>query len=188
VQDEDALLSRARSGDLDAFNALVERHQALVYNVCLRMLGERAAAEDATQDAFIAAYRALGRFRGGSFRAWLLRIAANACYDELRRRRRRPLPLEAAAAVAAPSHGSPLQSYLQGELAAEIQRGLLRLPPDQRLALVLRDVEGLSYEEIARASGSSLGTVKSRIARGRARLREHLMAAGFSPSGASEEG
>ncbi|HXG41197.1 MAG TPA: sigma-70 family RNA polymerase sigma factor [Dehalococcoidia bacterium] len=181
MHDEDDLLLRACSGDLDAFNAIVERYQALVYNVCLRMLGESAAAEDATQDTFIAAYRGLGRFRGGSFRAWLLRIAANACYDELRRRRRRPLPLEAAASVAAPSQASPLQAYLEGELAQEIQRGLLRLPPDQRLAVVLRDVEGLSYEEIARAMGTSLGTVKSRIGRGRARLREHLTAAGLVP-------
>jgi len=184
VQDDGPLLSRARGGDLDAFNALVERYQGLVYNVCLRMLGEAAAAEDAAQETFLSAYRALERFRGGSFRAWLLRIAANLCYDELRRRRRRPLPLEAAAAVLAPAEQSPHQAYLQGELAAHIQRGLASLPPDQRLALVLRDVQGLSYEEVAQAMRVSLGTVKSRIARGRARLRDYLKARGVLPAAA----
>ncbi len=184
MQDDAPLLSRARGGDLDAFNALVERYQGLVYNVCLRMLGETAAAEDAAQETFLSAYRALERFRGGSFRAWLLRIAANLCYDELRRRRRRPLPLEAAAAVPAPAEQSPHQAYLRGELAAHIQRGLAALPPDQRLALVLRDVQGLSYEEVAQAMRASLGTVKSRIARGRARLRDYLKARGVLPAAA----
>jgi RNA polymerase sigma-70 factor (ECF subfamily) len=183
--DDDALISRARAGDLDAFNLLVERYQGLVFNVCLRMLSDRAAAEDAAQEAFISAYRALGRFRGGSFRAWLLRIAANLCYDEMRRWRRRPLPLEAAADLAAPTAQSPESALMRGELAGHLQRGLASLPADQRLALVLRDVQGLAYEEIAQAMACSLGTVKSRIARGRARLRDYLKAQGLLPSGAA---
>lgn len=185
MEEEEALLAQARSGRLEAFNALVERYQGLVYNVCLRLLGEAAAAEDAAQEAFIAAYRSLGRFRGGSFRAWLLRIAANRCYDELRRWRRRPLPLEAASALPAPQEQSPHDAYLQGELAQHLQAGLASLPPNQRLALVLRDVQGLSYEEVAQAMGCSLGTVKSRIARSRARLRDYLKARGVLPWGAA---
>ena len=93
--DEAALIDSARRGDLNAFNRLVLAYQDLVYNHAMRVMGENAAAEDATQEAFISAYRNLSGYRGGSFRAWLLRIVTNACYDELRRRKRRPsTPLE----------------------------------------------------------------------------------------------
>ena len=183
--EEAALIERSQRGDLDAFNSLVLAYQVQVYNLCLRMLGSPQAAEDATQDAFIAAYRAVSRFRRGNFRAWLLRIAANACYDELRRRRSRPqVPLEAPAgddrpAAELPAPDEPLaQRAERRELARCIQEGLTTLPPDQRLAVILRDVRGLAYEEIAEASGASLGTVKSRISRGRAALRDFLLARG----------
>ncbi len=183
--DEAALIERSQRGDLDAFNSLVLAYQGQVYNLCLRMLGSPQPAEDATQEAFIAAYRAVSRFRRGSFRAWLLRIAANASYDELRRRRsRRQVPLEAPSGDDRPAaelsaSDEPLEQRAERlELARHLQEGLTTLPPDQRLAVILRDVQGLAYEEIAEASGASLGTVKSRISRGRAALRDFLLARG----------
>lgn len=182
LADEPRLIARSQTGDLAAFNALVERYQRQVYNLCLRLLASAEAAEDATQEAFIAAYRRIASFRGGSFRAWLLRIAANASYDELRRRHRRPVAsLEAATAlpgaaeVPSPAAG-PEEEALRQELNVCLQEGLGTLPADQRLAVILRDVHGLSYEELAEVMRCSVGTVKSRIARGRARLRGYLMA------------
>jgi len=183
--EEAALIERSQGGDLEAFNALVLAYQVQVYNLCLRMLGSPQAAEDATQEAFIAAYRAVSRFRQGSFRAWLLRIAANACYDELRRRRSRPqLPLEASTDDEGPvaelpaSDEPPDQRAERLELARLLREGLVTLPPDQRLAVILRDVQGFAYEEVAEVTSASLGTVKSRISRGRAAMREFLLARG----------
>ena len=173
--EEDELIQRAKEGDLDCFNQLVERYQREVYNLSLRMLSNASAAEDATQDAFFSAFRGIGKFRGGSFRAWLFRIAANSCRDQLRSLRRRPttslddLPLELES-----DQPSPEDFAMRQELGEEIKRALAALPPDQRLAVILRDIEGLDYEEISQVTGSSLGTVKSRINRGRARLRHHL--------------
>ena len=183
LADESRLIARSQSGDLAAFNVLVECYQRQVYNLCLRLLVSAASAEDATQETFIAAYRRIDSFRGGNFRAWLLRIAANASYDELRRQRRRPVAsLEAVAAaqggvVQTPSPvAGPEDEALRLELNAQLQEGLATLPSDQRLAVVLRDVHGLSYEELAEVMHCSVGTVKSRIARGRARMRDYLMA------------
>ena len=182
LADEPSLIARSQKGDLVAFNALVECYQRQVYNLCLRLLTSAASAEDATQEAFIAAYRRIDTFQGGSFRAWLLRIAANASYDELRRQRRRPTAsLEAAtaehgAAEVPSAAAGPEDEALRQELTAHLQAGLATLLPDQRLAVILRDVHGLSYEEIAETMHCSVGTVKSRIARGRARMREYLMA------------
>jgi RNA polymerase sigma factor (sigma-70 family) len=187
TSDESELVERSRQGDREAFNAIVAAYQDLVYNVCLRMLGSPQSAEDVTQEAFFSAFRNLGRMRGPTVRAWLLRIAANACIDEIRRRRRQPqLSLDMSAQggesgrpleVPDPAAG-PEQLALRFELREALRSELLLLPEDQRLAVVLCDVEGLSYEEIAAAMGSSLGTVKSRISRGRARLREALRARG----------
>lgn len=183
IIDETELAALSRRGGLDAFNVLVERHERGLYNLCLRMLGSPQAAEDAAQDAFIAAYRSLGAFRGGSFRAWLYRIGANACYDELRRRRARPsVSLDAPRGDAAqpldfPDRGSsPAERAEAAELGRVLQEALDALPPDQRLAVVLCDVQGLDYAEIARVADVSLGTVKSRIARARSRLRVLLLA------------
>lgn len=174
------MLERARGGDLAAFNALVAEHQAIVFNLCLRMLGNRAAAEDATQDAFVSAWRNLSSLRGEQFRPWLLRISSNACLDELRRRSRRPAAsletaLEQGLAHPADPAPSPESAVLSVELRAGIESALLQLPQDQRLAVVLCDVQGLEYEEIARVMRSSVGTVKSRLSRGRARLRQALL-------------
>ena len=181
--DEGDLIARSRKGDLPAFNLLVERYQTPLFNLCLRVLRSPQAAEDATQEAFISAYRALERFRGGSFRAWLFRIAVNACYDELRRRRARPaLSLDRpergeGPLLEPPSDAPTLQEHAERrELERAIQAALARLPEDQRVAVVLCDIQGMDYAEIAEAVGVSLGTVKSRISRARARLRTLLMA------------
>lgn len=183
--DESALIERSRRGDLDAFNNLVLAYQGQVYNLCLRMLRSPQAAEDAAQEAFISAFRAVSRFRSGNFRAWLLRIASNACLDELRKRRARPqTPLEPDSAderprAELPAGDEPLDERAERmELTRYLEEALASLPYDQRLAIVLRDVQGLAYEEVAEVTGASLGTVKSRISRGRAALRDYLLARG----------
>ncbi len=183
--DETDLIARSLQGELSAFNLLVERHQRPLYNLCLRMLASPQSAEDATQEAFLSAYRSLRRFRGGSFRAWLFRIAANACHDEQRRRRSRPvLSLDAPhgegqLAIDLPNLGPTADEHLlRLELGRVLQNALNRLPADQRLAIVLCDVQGIDYAEIAEATGVGLGTVKSRISRGRARLRVLLASQG----------
>ncbi len=183
-QDTDAealLVRRALDGDLDSFNGLVDLHQRAVYNLCLRMLGSPPAAEDAAQDAFLSAYRAMRTFRGTAFRPWLMRIAANACTDELRRRGRRPtLSLDAPLAgsdehIDVPDTAAgPEMEALRAEQATVIEAALLKLPQDQRLAVVMCDVQGYAYEEIADSMQCSIGTVKSRIARGRDKLRREL--------------
>jgi RNA polymerase sigma-70 factor (ECF subfamily) len=171
--------SRAQRGDLSAFNELVVEHQALVYNICYRMLGQAQAAEDATQEAFVSAWRNIATFRGETFRPWLLRIAANLARDELRRRGRRPstsldIALEAGMPDPADNEPSPDESALTSELRGRLQALLLQLPEDQRTAIVLCDVEGLDYTEIATVMQTSLGTVKSRIARARLKMRDLL--------------
>lgn len=176
----DERIERARAGDLDAFNGLVLDYQGLVFSLCYRMLGSRQAAEDVTQEAFLSAWRNLDRLRGESFRPWLLRIAANACTDELRRRGRRPTTsLDFAFEEGMPDPADPSPDpeavALTGELRARIEQALVGLAPDQRLAVLLCDVHGLEYEEVARVMGTSVGTVKSRISRGRARLRDALL-------------
>jgi RNA polymerase sigma factor (sigma-70 family) len=170
---------RAQRGDLQAFNELVVEYEGLVYNVCYRILGQQQAAEDAAQDAFISAWRNIGSFRGEAFRPWLLRIATNLCRDDLRRRGRRPSSsLDGALEAGVPEPPDrdllPEDITLNTELRAQLQAALDQLPEDQRMAVVLCDVEGLDYTEIAVVMNTSLGTVKSRIARGRLKLREML--------------
>ncbi len=188
-----ALVARAQGGDRQAFNALVERHQSAAYALALRMVGDPDVAADVTQDAFFSAYRALAGFRGASFRAWLFRIVSNGCFDHFRAQGRRPtVSLEAmleadrdADAAGASSDSrlpkalidpswDPEHIALRAETIERIQRALLQLAPEQRLALILSDVQGLPYEEIARVMETSLGTVKSRISRARGHLRAIL--------------
>jgi RNA polymerase sigma-70 factor (ECF subfamily) len=184
--DEPALIREAQGGDLDSFNRLVMEYQSIVYNVAYRIMGEGDSASDATQDAFISAYKNIGHYRGGSFKGWLLRIVTNACYDELRRRKRRPATsLEALTVVEtgpdaegeaqlASDIESPERHAERVELGGAIQRCLDDLPDDQRMAVVLCDVQGFDYGEIAQSMGTALGTVKSRIARARLKLRDCL--------------
>ena len=175
-------LKLQKKGDLAAFNRLVLQYQDMAYGVAYRITGNPHLADDATQEAFISAYRGLPKFRGGSFRAWLMRIVTNACYDELRRRKRHPqVPLDALY-VEDPPSGAYSSSPLEGpedhvqrqELGQLIQAGIDLLPDDQRLVLVLSDVQGFSYQEIAQAVGTPTGTVKSRLHRARAKLRDYL--------------
>jgi RNA polymerase sigma-70 factor (ECF subfamily) len=184
--DEAELLRLAQRGDLEAFNDVVLAHQSRAYNVALRILGDGEAAADATQEAVLSAYRNLRSFRGGSFRAWLLRIVTNACYDELRRRKRRPTTsledLTSDSDEGAPEFEEWLASKADGperlsersELVQAIQDCLNRLPDEFRIVAVLADVQGCDYEEVSKAIGKPLGTVKSRLARARARLRDCL--------------
>ena len=174
------LARRSQEGDLDAFNAIVVRYRSQVFNLAARFLGDPAAADDISQETFISAHRAIGGFRGGSLRAWLLRIASNASRDFIRASRRRPADsldrsLENPSFQVASGGESPEQHALRGELGAEIQRAILSLHEDQRAVLVLVDVQGLSYEEAAQAVGASIGTVKSRLNRARRRVRDSLM-------------
>jgi RNA polymerase sigma-70 factor (ECF subfamily) len=193
--DEIALIQAARDGDLDSFNRLVLAYQDLVYNHAFRMVGEEESADDATQNTFISAYNHLGSFRGGSFKAWLLRIVTNACYDELRRRKRRPtVPLEplddageeveSARWMVDPAD-QPEQQVEQAELQRAIQHCLDNLPGDFRTTVIMVDVQGMDYFEASQAIGKPIGTIKSRLARARLRLRDclngfaELLPAGF---------
>ncbi len=186
--DETALIQEARGGDLDAFNRLVLAYQDLVYSQAFRMMGEAEMAEDAAQDAFIAAYRKIDTYRGGSFKAWLLRIVTNICYDELRRRKRRPtVPLEPLDSdeeeIESPRWmsdpgGSPEESVEQAELAGAIRHCLADLPEEFRAILIMVDIQGMDYAETAQAVGKPLGTVKSRLARARLRMRDCMQGFG----------
>jgi len=188
-EDEAQLILRSQQGDVSAFNQLVLRYQQAVYNVILRMLGDREAAADVTQDTFIAALRGISSFRpGSSFRAWLLRIASNQACDQWRRTHRHiQESLDSltdedephatgilSTLIATGDEVNPEESLLTHELQEVIARGLQTLPLEQRVAVILCDLQGLSYEEIASAMHATLGTVRSRIARGRMRLRDYL--------------
>lgn len=182
--DEVALIQMSRQGDLDSFNRLVLAYQDLVFSQAYRLLGESNLAEDASQEAFISAYRNIHTYRGGSFKAWLLRIVTNTSYDELRRQKRRPTtPLEPLDAddeevesprwLADPGE-SPEEKAERAELGRALQRCLNELPDDFRSVVVLVDVQGLDYSEASQAMGKPLGTVKSRLARARLRLKDCL--------------
>lgn len=184
--DETALIRDASQGDLDAFNRLVLAYQERVYNQAYRVMGDHESADDATQEAFISAYKSLRSFRGGSFRAWLLRIVTNACYDELRRRKRRPTtslePVDDSGEEIESPHWIadsgelPEDNVLRTELAQAIQLCLDKLPIDFKVVVVLIDVQGMDYLEASEVIGKPLGTIKSRLARARGRMRECMQA------------
>lgn len=186
--DQASLVMRARDGDAHAFEELAKREEAALYRHVLRLLSDRADAEDVVQDAFISAWRAIGAFEGSSFRAWLFRIATNRAIDVIRARRRRAeLPLDPPAddddapgwaEPAAPA--SDLADIAADREAVRIVEELLGgVPTEQRAALLLRDVEGFSYEEIAVITAVEVGTVKSRIHRARLAVRNGLVARGW---------
>jgi RNA polymerase sigma-70 factor (ECF subfamily) len=180
LPDEAAVIARAAGGDRTAFAQLMEHYQSASYGLAYRLLSDADQAADATQDAFVHAYRAIASFRGGIFRSWLLRITANASYDILRRQQRRPTttlpdPDDGAAELPDPHAVNPVTEATKSELYRHLEVALQLLPADQRTAVVLCDVYGMDYNEVAEMTRSALGTVKSRIHRGRVRLRE-LMA------------
>lgn len=181
-QDDKSLVSLSKDGDLAAFNSLVDRYERDIYNLCYRLLGNRQSAEDATQESFLSAYRSLARFAGGNARSWLLRIAANQSKDELRRRKRKDRAasldqmfdtIGAAVEPPDPTRSSE-QVFEDKERGQLLQLLLLELPEDQRAALVLVDLMDHRYEEAAEVLEISVGTVKSRIHRARAKLRTIL--------------
>lgn len=181
--DETKLIKEAQKGSLSAFNQLVMAYQGTAYNVAYRVIGNSDAAADACQDAFLKAYKALGQYKGGSFKSWLLRIVTNTCYDQIRYKSRRPASSLEDIVENPDEHSTTLTSnderpeehVLRGELNDLLQLGINHLPEDQRIVLVLCDVQGLSYQEAADIVDQPLGTVKSRLSRGRRRLRDYLL-------------
>lgn len=181
---EPALIQDAQKGNLDAFNTLILHYQDSVYNTALRILGDEDQAADAAQEAFISAFKSINSFRGGSFKAWLMRTVTNACYDELRRQKRRPTtPLEPDTEdgeemdsprwLADPGM-TPAQKSEADELEHAIQHCLNNLPLEFKTVVVMADIQGMDYTEVAASVRVPLGTIKSRLARARLRLRECL--------------
>ncbi|HEX6302315.1 MAG TPA: sigma-70 family RNA polymerase sigma factor [Acidimicrobiia bacterium] len=167
------LLARVLDGDHDAFNQIMRNHEDRVFSVCLRIVGEREQALDATQETFLTAFRKAGQFKGDSaLGTWIYRIAVNTCYDQLRKQKRRradPIPdhLE-------PADHAAEDAVESAGLRPEIQRALARIPEDFRVAVVLSDIEGMGLPDIAALLGAPVGTVKSRVFRGRRLLAREL--------------
>lgn len=188
-EEERAVIDRVLDGETEQFEKLVRAHEKGVYNLALRMLGHEQDALDASQEAFFRAYRSLDRFRGDSkFSVWLYRVTGNVCLDMLRkagRRRESSLTDEEGGDLPLPDERSDPQRELEKkELRRAVQRNLTKLEPGFRQALVLRDVNGLTYDEIAQVTGLEAGTVKSRIFRARRKLAALLARDGnfFDPS------
>lgn len=184
AQDRDhELVDRVLAGDREAFSHLLRRHQRAIFNFMYRMSGERGTAEDLVQEIFLKAYIALPHFRKeAAFSTWLFRIAHNHCLNALKERRRE-VPLDAHTKGPSNPHRfaevqdpalSVTERLEQRELQAVIQEKLEELSPDHRAVIVLRDIQGLSYDEIASALAIEGGTVRSRLHRARAELKERL--------------
>ena len=195
-----SVIRRVLDGDANAFEAIVREYERNVYNIALRMSGEREDALDISQEAFLKAYQSLSSFRLDSrFSVWLYRIVSNLCLDQLRRRQRRPeqsLTVEndegEEAQQDVPDENFSPEALLERKLTREaVRRGLDALPDEQRQILLLRELEGMSYEEIGQALSLEPGTVKSRIFRARKRLCVWLLRDGNLPdafSSKQEEG
>jgi RNA polymerase sigma factor, sigma-70 family len=184
--DEISLVNSALKGELDAFNRLVLAYQDMAFNVAFRILGDDDLAADATQNAFLSAYKNLRSFRGGSFKAWVMRMVTNSCYDELRRKQRRPtVPLDPVSndeegeeldsdEWLASDEPTPEATFEQAEVEHAIEHCLEHLSTDFRAVVVLIDVQGMDYEEVSQSLGKPLGTIKSRLARARLHMRDCL--------------
>lgn len=181
--DESRIIQQAQQGSLSAFNQLVMAYQGTAFNVAFRVMGNSDSAADACQDGFVKAYKALNQYQGGSFKSWLLRIITNTCYDHLRYAGRRPATSLENMADNPEEHSTHLVSdseppedhVLRHELNDVLQQGINQLPEEQRVVLVLSDVQGMSYQEVAEVIDQPLGTVKSRLSRARRRLRDYLL-------------
>lgn len=170
---EAELLTRVVSGDREAFDVVMRRHEDRVFSVCLRILGDREKALDATQDTFLNVFRKAGQFQGRSaVGTWIYRIAVNTCYDQLRRAQRRPS--EGLPEHVDPSDPSAEEAIESAAVRPEIEAALARLPADFRNAVILSDLEGLPLPEVAEILGAPIGTIKSRLFRGRRLLAQHL--------------
>ena len=188
-QSEISLVHSAQSGDIDSFNALVLKYQDVMYRTALRILGQEAFADDASQDAFISAYQRIGQFRGGSLKAWFIRILVNKCYDKFRHMQRTPaISLDESLTNDGGNEGlytmlcdqaPSVEEYVEASERREyIQKCLSKLPADYRVVLVLVDIGEMSYIEASAILKIPLGTVKSRLARGRLFMRRELEAGG----------
>lgn len=184
IMEESLLIEKAADGDLDAFNQLVLTYQELAYNLAYRIMADKAAAADATQDAVISMYRKLNNYRGGSFKAWFLRIVTNACYDELRKQKRRPTItlepeteegdlMESPEWIADKSPGLE-ETMMNTQLEKAIQDCLNNLNEKHRAVIIMVDVSGEDYETVAEVIQSPVGTVKSRLSRARLKMQECL--------------
>ncbi|WP_205347207.1 RNA polymerase sigma factor [Pseudonocardia broussonetiae] len=170
--DEQTLVVRAQEGDARAFEALARRHQDALYRVAVRVMGDRAEAEDALQEALLDAWRRIGRFRGESaFSTWMYRVVTNRCLAMLRKRR--PVPVEEIEAPA-PAQDSPERTAERDAGMAALHRAIAALPDDLRVCWVLREVEGQGYSEIAEITGATEDAVRGRIHRARTKLAEAM--------------
>ncbi len=178
--DDDSLIAAAQAGRVDAYNLLVVRYERSVYNLTYRMMGNVADAEDIAQDTFLKAWQAIDSFKGGVFRPWLLRIATNRCYDRLRSLSRNPVwsltieEDESELDIPDEDGNDPVAISERLDLSEALQQALDALPADQRLAVILCDIQHYSYDEAAAIAGVPAGTIKSRVSRGRERLRRLL--------------
>ncbi len=189
--DENALVEAAQSGELSAFNTLISAYQQQAYGIAYRILGDADSAADAMQDSFIKVYNRIHQFRGGSFKAWLFRVVINTCYDRMRGDRRRRAKLLDGDEIL-PEHDyrlidakpSPHEKAESSELMRALMSEIRKLPKEQQQVLILCDLEGLAYHEAASVTGSNLGTVKSRLSRARAKMRDALTKNGIVPQAA----
>lgn len=181
ILSDESLIEQVQKGSQEAFSMLVNRHETSVYSLCYRMTGDRAEAEDLAQESFLRVYRALGKFRKGArLKPWLLKIAANACLDLLRKKKQETLSLDSLMAVedgpvSLREDEHPENAYLLEEAMGDVQMALLHLPVDYRVALVLRYLEDLSYQEVADTLGVPLSTVETRIYRAKKALAQILV-------------
>ena len=184
---EDVLVEAAQRGDLSAFNTLLSAYQQPAYQVAYRILGDADSAADAVQDSLLKVYDRIHQFHGGSFRAWLLRVVTNTCYDKLRgERRRRTRQLDAAEIL--PENDvrlidvrpTPHDHAESSELMRAMMTEIRKLPAEQQQVLLMCDLEGMAYHEAAHRTGANLGTVKSRLSRARAKMRDALTRSGIT--------
>ncbi|AGL00774.1 RNA polymerase sigma factor [Desulfoscipio gibsoniae] len=179
---DEVLVQKSKDGDLEAFDELVRRYESKIYGLVYRFMGNHADASDLAQDTFIRLYQALAGFRGdAAFSTWLYRIASNICRDEIRKRQRRRsvsmdemIDASPANVPTADDSYSPEETVQRREMQRQVQFCLNQLSDDHRLILIMREMQGLSYEEIAGVLQCSLGTVKSRISRARNALKERM--------------
>ena len=176
--DDRDLAGRARQGDREAFSQLIAQYQVPLYNMALRMVGSREDAADITQEAFLRGWEKIRSLRDAPFKSWLFQIAVNLCYDHFRRGRRYGVMPDEEEGGRIVGLGLPMPDPQERAEANErgrvVRESIEALDPDMRTALVLRDINGMAYQEIARIAGVPLGTVKSRIARARAQVQEQL--------------
>ncbi len=183
---EAALIARSRRGDREAFDQLVAAHQDRIYHAAYRITGNAEDAHDATQETFVKAFRALPRYRHeAAFATWLHRIAVNAALDVIRRRPQTPAASLEDVVLPATAYNPDVEAERR-DLQRRVHQALQRLSPDHRTIIVLRDLQGLAYEEVAVALAIPVGTVRSRLSRAREALRVLLQ--DLAPGGAMEDG